>query len=140
MNDEDEEFLLSFEQCSLSGKCLTHSAHIRMAWLQMERSDTFEQALERIRTGLKVFNSSVKTTVPYHETITVAFARIIHGRRLEGKVQTWQEFLVQNNDLLSKNFLAQYYSPDLLLSTEARHQFIEPDRQPLPVGEPSHLL
>ncbi len=130
---EDEEFLQMFEQCSLSGKCWTHVAHVRMAWLQMQRSASYEEALERIRNGIMAFNASVHS-VGYHETITVAFARLIFYRRQISNADTWQQFIDVHEDLISKEspILHEYYSPETLASPEARSSFIEPDRKPLP--------
>ncbi|MBX9694450.1 MAG: hypothetical protein K2Z81_18835 [Cyanobacteria bacterium] len=132
ISEDDREFLDKFEKCTLSGKCWTHEAHIRMAWLRMEQSDSFEEALDRIRSGIKAFNSSVQS-VGYHETITVAFARVIHSkRRLSKGSSNWQAFLEENEVLLSKNCLLEFYSAELLKSDEARHFFVEPDLKPLP--------
>lgn len=133
MPQEDEEFLQMFEQCSLSGKCWTHVAHVRMAWLQMERSSSYEEALERIRTGIMAFNSSVQS-VGYHETITVAFARLIHHKRQTEPTKTWQDFLVKHSDLVSREspILHNFYSPEVLSSQEAREKFVEPNIKPLP--------
>ncbi|HIA52589.1 MAG TPA: hypothetical protein EYN91_10945 [Candidatus Melainabacteria bacterium] len=130
---EDEEFLQMFEQCSLSGKCWTHVAHVRMAWLQMQRSASYDEALDRIRKGIMAFNASVQS-VGYHETITVAFARLIFHRRETQPAECWQEFLELHEDLISKEtpILHVYYSPELLATPEARAFFVEPDRKPLP--------
>ncbi len=130
---EDEEFLQMFEQCSLSGKCWTHVAHVRMAWLQMERSSSFEEALERIRNGIMAFNASVQS-VGYHETITVAFAQLIHHRRQTEPTETWQDFIAKHSDLVSKEspILHSYYSSEVLSSQNAREKFVEPDLKPLP--------
>lgn len=130
---EDEEFLQMFEQCSLSGKCWTHVAHVRMAWLQMQRSASYEEALERIRNGIMAFNASVQS-VGYHETITVAFARLIFYRRGTSNADTWLQFIELHDDLISKEnpILQEYYSPEILASPESRANFVEPDRKPLP--------
>jgi hypothetical protein len=130
---EDEEFLQMFEQCSLSGKCWTHVAHVRMAWLQMQRSASYDEALDRIRKGIMAFNASVQS-VGYHETITVAFARLIFHRRETQPAECWQKFLELHEDLISKEtpILHSYYSPELLATPEARACFVEPDRKPLP--------
>ena len=130
---EDEEFLQMFEQCSLSGKCWTHVAHVRMAWLQMQRSASYEEALERIRNGIMAFNASVQS-VGYPETIPVAFARLIFYRRGTSNADTWLQFIELHDDLISKEtpILNVYYSPELLATAEARASFVEPDRQPLP--------
>ena len=130
---EDEEFLQMFEQCTLSGKCWTHVAHVRMAWLQMQKSSTYEEALERIRNGIMAFNAS-QQSIGYHETITVVFARLIFYKRKMQPAATWQEFLDLHGDLVSKEkpILHGYYSAELLASKESRERFIEPDLSPLP--------
>lgn len=134
ISKEDELFLQSFEKCTLNGECWTHEAHVRMAWLQMERSASFNEALQRIRNGIKTFNAS-RNNIGYHETVTVAFAKVIHYRRQSGeKIATWREFLDSHSDLLSREspILHVHYSPELLSSEQAREAFVEPDREPLP--------
>lgn len=51
ITEDDDNFLRSFEQCSLGAKCWNHAAHIRMAWLVLEKSESFQQALDRIKRG-----------------------------------------------------------------------------------------
>ncbi len=132
ISEDDLDFLEMFEQCSLGKQCWTHEAHIRMAWLQMERSSSFDEALERIRKGIMTFNSSVQS-VGYHETITIAFARLIHSMRQERTTQgDWRDFLKHHADLLSKDCLLEYYTADVLASDEARQRFVEPNRKQLP--------
>lgn len=126
---EDEEFLRSFEECSLGAKCWNHTAHIRMAWLVLEKSETFQQALERIRQGIMRFNSS-KNSIGYHETITVAFAQLIYSRRKDG--DSWLSFSERNADLFDKNVLERFYNRNLLFSDRARKEFVEPDLDKLP--------
>ena len=94
----DDEFLLAFQTCSLTRPEWTHEAHVRMAWLFLSRF-TFVEALDRIRCGIRKLNARIgqpaithrAPTRPryrtsngdpngYHETITIAFARIIAGR------------------------------------------------------------
>ncbi len=131
---DDEEFLQKFEDCSLSRECWTHTAHIRMAWLQMERAASFYEALERIRVGIVSFNASVNNA-GYHETITVAFARLIYLRRQSDvEARNWQDFLIRHSDLVSRDnpILRTYYSAEVLHSNYARANFVEPDLRPLP--------
>jgi hypothetical protein len=129
ITDDDKAFLLSFEECSLGAKCWTHAAHVRMGWLVLETSSSFDEALERIRTGIMRFNSS-KNSIGYHETITIAFARLIESRRLNG--ESLEAFVARNPDLLEKDCLKRFYSPAILASEEARNRFIEPDLAALP--------
>lgn len=135
ITDDDRAFLQSFEECSLGAKCWTHAAHVRMGWLVLETSSSFEEALERIRSGIMRFNST-KNSIGYHETITVAFARLIDSRRLIG--ETLEAFLARNPDLQDRNCLKQFYSQAILASEKARQNFIEPDITPLPQSSAHH--
>ncbi len=132
MTPEDAEFLKAFESCTLAPECWTHTAHIHMAWLCLGASD-FPTALARIRTGIRRYNAEVLDKLPeYHETVTVAFARLIASRMREG--QDWQGFAASNEDLFvsSPPSLGAYYSSHRLMSAAARRSFVEPDLQPLP--------
>lgn len=129
ITDDDKAFLLSFEDCSLGAKCWTHAAHVRMGWLVLETSTSFDEALERIRSGIMRFNSS-KNSIGYHETITIAFARLIESKRIHE--ETLEAFLARNPDLLEKDCLKRFYSPEILASDEARHTFVEPNLEALP--------
>lgn len=135
ITDEERDFLKNFEDCSLSGKCWTHAAHIKMAWLRMESTDSFDEALDKIKNGIKIFNSS-QNSIGYHETITVAFAHIIHDRRrADNSSLSCQDFMNKHADLLSRDepILHRYYSPSILSSPDAKTNFIEPDLQKLPI-------
>ena len=129
ITDDDKAFLQSFEECSLGAKCWTHAAHVRMGWLVLETSSSFDEAMNRIRNGIMRFNSS-KNSIGYHETITVAFARLIDSRRLDG--ETLEAFVTRNPDLNEKDCLKRFYSQEILTSERARQQFVEPDLAPLP--------
>jgi hypothetical protein len=130
ITDDDDKFLQSFEQCSLGAKCWNHAAHIRMGWLVIEKSDSFDEALDRIRVGIMRFNST-NNSIGYHETITVAFARLIDARRKTG--DSWNHFSERNPELFEKSCLEKFYSPALLLSAEARTKFLSPDLCELPL-------
>lgn len=129
--DDDRKFLESFEQCSLGAKCWTHAAHVRMGWLVLETSTSFDDALMRIRNGIMRFNST-KNSIGYHETITIAFARIIDSRREAG--ESFQVFSEKNKDLFEKTLLERFYSAAILRSEQARESFLEPDLEQLPIA------
>jgi len=128
ITQDDRQFLEAFEKCALGAKCWTHEAHVRIGWLVLQEESSFDLALERIRQGIKRFNST-NNSIGYHETITVAFARIIDSRRIPA--DSWQIFCQKNQDLFDKSCLSKYYSSKILASVEARQSFVEPDVQPL---------
>lgn len=129
ITEDDRQFLDSFEQCSLGAKCWTHAAHVRMGWLVLETSGSFDEAVTRIRTGIMRFNST-KNSIGYQETITVAFARIIDAKRQSG--DSWQTFSTKHQDLFDKSCLEKFYSVEILRSEKAREVFVEPDLEQLP--------
>ena len=126
----DRDFLRAFEQCSLPEAGWTHEAHLRMAWLYLSALP-FELALERIREGILRYNTRVLGRPDqYHDTITVAFARLIAARLMQG--ETWTAFLARSTELFERRLLERYYSPELLASVGARARFTPPDRRALP--------
>jgi hypothetical protein len=131
----DEEFLAAFEAQRITKAEWTRAAHIRMAWLYL-RHLPFEEALKRMRKGIQRHNAGVGTPpTAYHETITVAFARLIHHRlRSAPPGQNFPAFHHQNPDLFTnyKTVLGRHYSPEHLGSDDARQWFVPPDREPLP--------
>lgn len=131
---DDRNFLNAFEDCSMQSACWTHAAHVRMGWLVLETSDSFEHALERMRVGIMRFNSS-KNSIGYHETITVAFATLINSRRLPG--EDFQSFAKRNGDLFEKGCLSRFYTLKTLRSAAARDEFVPPDLCDLPVSHES---
>ena len=75
----DDEFLRAFQECTFTRSEWTHEAHVRMAWLYLTRLP-FVEALDRVRCGIRKLNAKIGTPDGYHETITVAFVRVIANR------------------------------------------------------------
>jgi len=128
----DAEFLERFESCELPESEWTHLAHIRVAWicLQLEAP---QAAVDRIRGGILHYNTDVlRRPHRYHDTVTVAFTRLVFARMREG--EAWRDFSTRIDDLLDPNvpILGKYYSAGLLDSDEARRRYVTPDLRPLP--------
>jgi hypothetical protein len=101
--------------------------------LLMLKSFPAPQALTRVRDGLKRLNAVIGVTGRgYHETITVAFLRIVASRLSLSPWTSWQGFQAANADLLASKYLERHYSPERLDLPEAKTAFLEPDRDPLP--------
>lgn len=138
----DHDFLSSFENCTLPAAEWTHEAHIRMAWLMLKRSP-YDVALEKIRRGINRYNDTVlKKENAYHETITVAFTRLIAvGRYNMPDGHLFSEFKSTHPLLLDNKLsaLLHHYERTTLFSDEARARFVAPDLGPLPeLIEPPH--
>ncbi len=153
------KFLTRFEECTLDRAEWTHDAHVRMAWLYVNRSDSYRTAKSKVRTGIKKLNAAflaqqnrpcgatapaepvavaepVAETKPtgFHETITTAFLRIVAARGRTG--ESFASFRNRNPDLFDRKLsaLLTHYSPELLFSEAAKKKFVQPDLEPLPVG------
>ncbi|HJZ58698.1 MAG TPA: hypothetical protein VKE74_27395 [Gemmataceae bacterium] len=140
----DDEFLAAFEAAAIARTDWTHEAHVRMAWLYLTRLP-FVAALEKVRAGIRKLNAAfaaaanpqckpAETENPpgYHDTITVAFVRVIASRLAPG--EDYAAFRDRHPDLFDRTLpaLLHYYSKKRLSSAKARQAFVEPDREELP--------
>jgi cysteine synthase A len=127
----DDEFMASFENCSLANDSFHHAGHVRMAFLYLCRYPALE-ALQRFSTALAGFANANGKPKLYHETITWAFLLLIRERLARaGSPQTWAEFAAANRDLLNwkDNILQKYYRRETLASELARTTFLGQSRR-----------
>ncbi len=125
------EFLTAFKTCTFTRTEWTHAAHIRMAWLYLQELPVAE-ALDRVRKGIQKLNAKIGSPDGYHETITVAFVRVIAARIEAG--EPYEAFQSRHADLYDRALpaLLRHYSKELLMSPAARATDVAPDREPLP--------
>jgi hypothetical protein len=128
----DDDFLTAFETVTFTRPEWTHEAHVRMARLYLTRCP-FAEALEKVRLGIQKLNGVIGSPDGYHDTITVAFVRII-ADRLTVAGEPYDAFRDRNPDLFDRTLPAvlRYYTKEHLYTPEARRAFVEPDREPLP--------
>ncbi len=131
----DEDFLDSFLHGTWPASEWTHEAHIRLAWLLLSLLP-YPLALEQVRKGINNYNDTVlKKTLAYHETITVAFTRLIaKGREYLPSHHSFADFKLAQPLLFDRTLsaLEKHYRRETLFSAEARSGFILPDLLPLP--------
>ena len=68
----------------------------------------------------------------YHDTLTVAWSRVVGHAALSSRNSSFKEFLDAHPELLRRDLLSAHYSRDLLYSPGARARFVEPDLAALP--------
>jgi len=131
MNDED--FITSFEDCTLPNSAFHHRDHVRLAWLYLHQAPLLA-ALTRFTAGLKRFAQANGADGLYHETITWAYFFLVHQRIATAPEagETWEEFVARNPDLMTwkPSVLAGYYREETLTSELARRVFLMPDLIP----------
>jgi hypothetical protein len=116
----DQEFVRAFERCELSPDLFHHRDHIRLARIYVELEGA-AKATERFKSSLRKFAAHIGKSEKYHETITVAWMRLV-ASATDGDVEK----------LMDKAYLERFYSPELLATDAARAGFVEPDREKLP--------
>jgi hypothetical protein len=128
-----ESFIVAFEARTLPKPRWTHQAHLLVALWYNLRHKT-DDALNIVRENIKRYNEAVGTqnteASGYHETITVFYMWAV--RKFIADANPGASLVELANSLIrgkcaAKSFPFEYYSRDLLLSSEARMKWIEPD-------------
>lgn len=132
----NQQFLLAFKQGLILKEEWTHEAHIRMGWLYLNQHGSWQVALPLVRCGIQHLNQAYGNLTGYHETLTVAFLRIINARIVRHVPMItepdWDRFKSENPDLFDRRLMLRYYQPETLLSGQARQEFVPPDCQCFP--------
>lgn len=130
---DDATLLRKFMDCALTHAQWDHTAHLRVAWMHV-REHGRDESIDLLRDRINALNAAHNVpdlpTRGYHETITVAWAHVIAARLADDADS--KAFLEHNADLTDKRFLARFYTPDRLMSPEAKAGFVEPDLASLP--------
>jgi hypothetical protein len=137
----DAEFLSQFETATLPKKQWTHEAHIRMAYLSLRQTPHIDTLLPQVRARIIAYNQAQGNYKGYHETMTVAFLRIVKHRMNATNAtnatnaintESFEAFKKANKGIFQSTYLLRHYSEAILFSPEARQNFLTPDREPLP--------
>jgi hypothetical protein len=137
---DDRVFLSAFEAAAISSDRWTHRDHVRVAFLYL-RALPFSEAVDRLRRGIRALNRANGVadtpTSGYHETVTVAWARIVAAAiTSELQAASFETFANACPTLLSRDRLRAHYGKERLMSSAARASFVEPDLEPLPGRDP----
>ena len=123
----DEEFLRTFHSCELPAACFRHGDHLRLAWIHLHR-EPMDQALKSVRTGIQRFAAHHGVSHIYHETVTIAWVRLLASHC----ESDFAQFMTENEHRLNLRLLHRFWSPDALNSEAAKRVWLKPDREALP--------
>jgi hypothetical protein len=133
---EIDAFIAAFEECTLVKQRWTHSAHLLTGACYVHSLGQ-AAAIEKMRTCVRRYNESVggknTETSGYHETITVAWIKLLDGLRRSTPTVDRASFaaLAVQHFANRRDIFSQYYDFDLVGSTEARLRWVAPTLQPL---------
>ncbi|RUT06787.1 hypothetical protein DSM106972_030440 [Dulcicalothrix desertica PCC 7102] len=135
MMSDIENLVAAFDNCTLAHGEWTHAAHLTVALWYLKNYE-LQEAVKHISQGIQKYNVAIgiQNTLNsgYHETITLFWIQVVQSFLLstdaKGSILQLANQLVSNFD---KNLPLQYYSYDLLISREARANWVEPDLKAL---------
>ena len=131
----DEALWERFHARTLAESDWTHQAHLRVAWMFLERH-AIDEAHVLMRVGiirLNLAHGLIETAQRgYHETLTRVWLAIVADERTRAQVATSQAFVTEAASSLTRESPLRFYSKARLLSLEARAMFVPPDLSPLP--------
>ena len=135
--DDDRRFRAEFEAGGIPAAQFDHRAHVRLAYVYLAEDDA-DTALTRMRAALLAFlrHHGIDAS-KYHETMTRAWILAVrHFMESSAASTSADAFIESNPRLLDAKIMMTHYSAGLLLSAEARSQFVEPDLGQIPRHEP----
>lgn len=128
----DQQFVHAFESCDLPKEHFRHRDHIRLAWIYLQLYGDRE-ARWHMSEAIRRFAAFHGQTHKYHETITVAWLRLVaHAMTRLPRSADFDALTKDSPELLEKRTIERFYSADLLASEAARTSWVEPDLQSLP--------
>jgi len=128
----DQVFVGDFEACRYPKEHFRHADHIRLAWIYL-RQHEYPVAEDRMRRSIHQFARQVGAAHKYHETITIAWMRLVRtASQFSSRIETFEEFVRAHEWLLNKEAIFEFYSPERIKSESARTGWVEPDLKPIP--------
>jgi hypothetical protein len=121
-------------EITAGGQRFGHRQHIQLAFIAGRRHGAAATS-DVMRAWIKQVAAAHGAPHKYHETMTVAWARLVaHHVAADPGVTDFDEFADRYPALLDKTLLGRHYSPDVLGSDAARAEWVPPDLVTLPAS------
>ena len=116
----------AFESYEIDASDFGHLDHIGVAY-EMLRNYDFLDASLKYSDCINAIATRAGAARKFNTTITLAFLSLIAERMEASRHDSFDAFIAHNQDLLSSDILARWYSPERLGSDMARTVFLMPD-------------
>jgi len=124
----DDELVRGFEAASLPA--FPHADHVRLTIVYLARHGRAETE-RKLFDGLRRFAAAKGVPEKFHVTMTRAWIELVEdARRQHPEAPDPPALLAACPQLLDRDALLRFYSPERLKSDEARQQWVPPDRAP----------
>ncbi|MCK0109923.1 hypothetical protein MWU58_11510 [Flavobacteriaceae bacterium S0825] len=127
----DEEFESQFLNCTLDSSIFNHEAHIRLAWIHINKYG-IEQALINLDSQLYSYVCSLGAEDKYNKTVTIAAVKAVYHFMQKSNSNNFKDFILEHPRLKTnfKELLDKHYSIDIFNSDIAKSSFLEPNLLP----------
>ena len=124
----DSEFESSFINFKLDPSYFTHQAHLRLAWITIEKYGV-ELAEKNIQDQLKKYVEFVGARDKFNLTLTVAAIKIVHHFKQKSKSNNFRDFINEFPRLKNnfKDVINAHYGFDIYNSELAKKAYLKPD-------------
>jgi len=122
----DDELIAGFEAASLPA--FAHADHVRLTILYLTRYGR-DETQKKLFEGLRRFAAAKGVPEKFHMTMTIAWLDLVDdARRRHPDARDPSALVTACPELLNRDALLRFYSPDRLLSDDARQHWVPPDR------------
>jgi len=127
MNETQDysELTRNFENHEVDSTTFRHAEHVRVAYDLLKKYD-FINASSVYATGIKTIAFKAGAAKKFNATITYAFMSLIAERMANQNPDSFEEFVEENTDLMTKTVLEKWYPAERLQSDVARSVFLLP--------------
>lgn len=130
-NLTDDEFETAFRDCTLDPKLFTHEAHLRLAWIHIEKYG-IQKAVDNICHQILDYVTHLNATDKYNKTLTVAAIKAVRHFADKSASDHFSDFILEFPRLQYnfKTLIAKHYGFDIFNSEAAKKEYIAPDLLP----------
>ncbi len=127
----DSQFEISFADCSLPENEFTHRAHVRLAWIHINKYGE-EKAIENIVNQLQAYTKSVGAEKKFHMTLTIAAVKAVAHFMKKSNTTNFESFIIENSLLLTDfiGLMESHYGENIFKIPGARENWIAPKLDP----------
>jgi len=122
----DDELVAGFEAATLAA--FPHADHVRLTIVYLTRHGR-EATQRKLFEGLRRFATAKGVPEKFHVTMTIAWLELVEdSMRRHPEARDPSALVIVCPELLNRDALLRFYTPDRLLSDEARQDWVPPDR------------
>src|SRR3954467_12382407 len=125
----DDELIEGFEAVTLPS--FPHADHVRLTILYLARHGR-EETERKLFEGLQRFAAAKGVPQKFHVTMTIAWLDLVDAaRRRYPQAHDPAALVAVCPQLLDRDALLRFYTPERLMSDDARQRWVAPDRAAL---------